>query len=113
MRILVTLLGSLLICSTAFAAEDPCANRSDKSQVNVRGMIVFNAEPVSRIGVSIGRPESTEREFGYSFTGKDGMYYMYTVPPGPYILRVHTNPIRNYKIVVKSCLEDIAPIDIQ
>ena len=59
------------------------------SQVMVRGRVVRNSPngpyPVAGVPVTIKNPATRVRS-NPSYTGTDGMYYLYNVVPGDYVL---------------------------
>jgi hypothetical protein len=57
---------------------------------NIRGMLYWRTPqgsvPAAGIAVSVYRADLGRS--GYSYTGDDGMYYLYGIPPGDYKLEI-------------------------
>jgi len=84
----------------------------------VRGML-FRRDGYGRsyaapyVGVSLYNQQIGRSSLAY--TGSDGMYYLYNVPPGKYNLEIWLTPNRpiSYTInVTNGAYTDIAPIEI-
>jgi hypothetical protein len=78
----------------------------------VRGRLVRNGYPAPHIGVSLYNQYIGSSSVAY--TDREGMYYLYNVPPGEYFLQIWiSNQPLVYKIVVyNQPYTDIPPIGV-
>jgi hypothetical protein len=80
----------------------------------VRGKLERRGYAAEHVGVTLYNQR--EGRSSYAYTGSDGMYYLYNVPPGTYYLEIWIQPDREplrYEVQVYSQpLTDIAPIVI-
>jgi hypothetical protein len=70
--------------------------------------------PAAGIGVSLNNPQRGASATAYS--GSDGLYYIYNVPPGRYVLevRISKSEILKYDIEAKDQkYTDIGPIRVE
>ena len=61
----------------------------------VRGMLIRQTPqgaeyPAQGVGVTVNRPDLGRS--GFTYSGPDGMYYLYDIPPGQYTLEVWVYP---------------------
>jgi hypothetical protein len=81
----------------------------------VRGRVQRDMYPVPYVSVTLISSNPALGRSAPSVTGPDGMYYLYNVPPGQYILELWLggpSPVR-YPINVREPYTDIPPIAIQ
>ena len=81
----------------------------------VRGRLLHATFPAAGIAVQVCSPNPQVGCSAMTYTGPDGMYYLYNVPLGSYTLKVFVNPVQayemNYQINVSTVqLSDVAPI---
>src|ERR1700709_1948638 len=82
----------------------------------VRGRLVRNSPngqyPAPGVQVTVLRPDIGRS--GASFSGPDGMYYLYNIPPGPCVLEVWVNnPPWTYNInVINQAFSDVVPLAV-
>lgn len=78
----------------------------------VRGRLVRNGYPAPHVGVSLYNQNMGRSSVAY--TDREGMYYLYNVPPGHYYLEVWvSNQPLVYQIVVyNQSYTDIPPIGV-
>jgi hypothetical protein len=81
--------------------------RGQLVRVNARGQFPAGSIQVILVHPQLGRSNP-------SYTGPDGMYYLYNIPPGVFTLQVWaTNPPLSFTITVKAQgYTDIAPIRV-
>jgi hypothetical protein len=79
----------------------------------VRGRLTRSDRPAVGIPVNVFNQQLGYS--GYSYSGPDGMYFLYNIPPGEYDLLVWAIPGRPvaYRIRVLAPNTDIAPIRVQ
>jgi hypothetical protein len=72
----------------------------------------YGRYPAAGVPVSVYRPDLGQSAM--SWTGEDGMYYLYNIPPGNYVLQIWVypnNPPVTYNITVfNQPYTDIPPI---
>jgi hypothetical protein len=109
-RHVVAVLISTLLSVTVFVQPSVAAS-------TVRGRLfrVFNggSYPVQGIGVTVFNPRLGRSTPSYS--GPDGMYYLYNIPGGAYTLEIWTTPNEpmTFQITVYEIpFTDIAPIQV-
>lgn len=102
------LLSLLVFATTAYAYAGTVRGRLDRRDAQGRDY------PAASVGVTLTNDRGVRSSPAY--TGSDGMYYLYNVPPGTYLLEiwVHPNrdPIRYTVQVSNQSLTDIPVIVI-
>ena len=82
---------------------------------NVRGQLRRGATPVPGVSVNLVGP--TGRPSGTTYSGHDGMYYLFSIPPGEYTLQVWDppkGPPMQFRITIYAQpWTDIAPIQLR
>lgn len=82
---------------------------------NIRGLLMRGPLPVGGVPVNVLSP--TRGPSGFSYSRQDGMYYLFNIPTGRYILQVWDIPNRppmQFRIIVyPQQWVDIAPIQVR
>jgi len=72
--------------------------------------------PAQGVPVTVVHPDPRLGRSGVTYSGPDGMYYLYNIPPGRYTLEIWAypnHPPQVYSIVVgQQAFTDIAPIAV-
>jgi len=111
-------LGMLIVFgfTVATLTHDPVAASS--ASTIVRGKLYRlsrqnNQTPVAGIGVRLNHAQRGPSAIAYS--GSDGLYYLYNVPPGKYVLEVlvpNSQPLKYNVEAKEQKYTDIAPIRV-
>jgi hypothetical protein len=98
----------VVFAMVALAMLAPLASHAQ----TVRGRIQKGQFPIIGVAVNVFSPNLGAS--GFSYTGQDGMYYLYNIPPGPYTLQVWaipgSAPLQYQIVVYAQPFVDIAPI---
>jgi hypothetical protein len=81
---------SLLWIATIVSAFLSVCVSTDLYAQNIRGLLRKGDQPISGIAVDVFDPMLGAS--GVSYSGSDGMYYLFNIPPGKYTLRIHDIP---------------------
>ncbi len=97
------------MCKSRRGLPDRWDGRGELGRVTPQGQIPAPGIPVTVYRADIGRS-------GVAYSGADGMYYLFNIPPGPFVLEiwVHPNsPPMTFKIqVYNQPFTDIGPIRV-
>jgi len=97
------------LCATAAAAHQTTTVRGRIDRVGADG----HPHPAPYLTVTLRTPDTGHRT-DPSYTGRDGMYYIYGVAPGTYYLEVRVLPLGalyTYRIEARSQpYTDVAPL---
>jgi hypothetical protein len=86
----------------------------------VRGQVVRvgpQGQSFPAAGIAVRVFNSQRGPSGFTYTGNDGMYYLYNIPPGDYALEVWLSPDPGNRLVFNirvydQAYTDIAPIRV-
>lgn len=102
------LISLIIFATTAYAYAGTVRGRLERRDAYGR------AYPAAHVGVTLYNDQMGRSSVAY--TGGDGMYYLYEVPPGYYYLEIwvypNREPLRFVIQVSNQSVTDIAPIAI-
>ena len=93
--------------------EAPYAVQAPRALVRGRIQRSYNGQfyPIQGVQVTLNHPQLGRTDPAYS--GPDGMYYLYNIPPGSYYLEVWvTNPPWVFNVNVYAPQTDLPPVNV-
>jgi hypothetical protein len=88
---------------------------TDTYAQTIRGRLMKGSRPI--IGVPVNVYSNVIGQSGFSYSGPDGMYYLFNIPPGQFILQIwdipNVPPMQFQIYVHPQPWVDIAPIQVR